>query len=67
MPFAIPNIGCIFGCRISNTPNYEYQTKHHFCIGEPEEERYANHRERTHPYACHIRKPTHRVYNRLPD
>ena len=24
--FAIPNIGCIFGCRISNAPNYEYQT-----------------------------------------
>ena len=23
--------------------------------------------ERTHPYACHICKPTHRVYNRLSD
>lgn len=23
--------GCIFGCRISNTPSHEHQTKHHFC------------------------------------
>ena len=22
--------GCIFGCQFSNTPNYEYQKKHHF-------------------------------------
>ena len=44
------------GCRISNTPNYEYQTKHHFCIGKPEEEWCANRGERAYPYACHIRK-----------
>ena len=36
MSFAISIIGCIFGCRISNAPNYEYQAQHHFCIGEPE-------------------------------
>ena len=65
--FTIPNIGCIFGCRISSAPNYEHQTKHHFCIGKPEKERSANRGERTHPYACHICKPTHRIYNRLPD
>ena len=53
MSFAISIIGCIFGCRISNAPNYEYQAQHHFCIGEPEKERCANRRERTHPYACH--------------
>ena len=52
MSFAISIIGCIFGCRISNAPNYEYQTQHHFCIGEPEKERSANRGERTHPYAC---------------
>ena len=28
---AIPIFGCIFGCRISNTPSHEHQTKHHFC------------------------------------
>ena len=50
MSFAISIIGCIFGCRISNAPNYEYQAQHHFCIGEPEKERCANRRERTHPY-----------------
>ena len=38
---AISIFGCIFGCRISNTPS----------------------QERSHPYACHIRKPPHRVYN----
>ena len=42
MSFAISIIGCIFGCRISNAPNYEYQAQHHFCIGEPEKERCAN-------------------------
>ena len=47
MSFAISIIGCIFGCRISNAPNYEYQAQHHFCIGEPEKERCANRRERT--------------------
>ena len=66
MSFAISIIGCIFGCRISNAPNYEYQAQHHFCIGEPEKERCANRRERTHPYACHLCQPTHRVYNGLP-
>lgn len=25
------NFGCIFGCRISNTPSHEHQTKHHFA------------------------------------
>ena len=29
--------GCIFGCQFSNTPNYEYQKKHHFRTGKPEE------------------------------
>ena len=28
---AISIFGCIFGCRISNTPSHEHQTKHHFC------------------------------------
>lgn len=28
---AISILGCIFGCRISNTPSHEHQTKHHFC------------------------------------
>ena len=51
--------GCIFGCRISNTPSHEHQTKHHFCIGKPKEERCANRGERPHPYACHICEPTH--------
>ena len=58
--------GCIFGCQFSNTPNYEYQEKHHFRTGKPEEKRGANHRECAYPYACDIRKPTHRVYNGLP-
>ena len=58
--------GCIFGCQFSNTPNYEYQKKHHFRTGKPEEKRRANHRECTYPYACDIRKPAHRVYNGLP-
>ena len=66
MSFAISIIGCIFGCRISNAPNYEYQTKHHFCIGKPEKERCANCGECPHPYARHIRKPAHWVYNGLP-
>ena len=59
MSFAISIIGCIFGCRISNAPNYEYQAQHHFCIGEPEKERCANRGERAYPYACHIRKSAH--------
>ena len=58
--------GCIFGCQFSNTPNYEYQEKHHFRTGKPEEKRRANHRECTYPYACDICKPAHRVYNGLP-
>ena len=32
MSFAISIIGCIFGCRISNAPNYEYQAQHHFAL-----------------------------------
>ena len=63
---AISIFGCIFGCRISNTPSHEHQTKHHFCTWKPQKERRSNRGERTHPYACHIRKPSHRVYNRLP-
>ena len=58
--------GCIFGCQFSNTPNYEYQKKHHFRTGKPEEKRCANHRECAYPYACDIRKPAYRVYNGLP-
>lgn len=56
-------LGCIFGCQFSNTPNYEYQKKHHFRTGKPEEKRCANHRECAYPYACDIRKPAYRVYN----
>lgn len=59
-------LGCIFGCQFSNTPNYEYQKKHHFRTGKPEEKRCANHRECAYPYACDIRKPAYRVYNGLP-
>ena len=57
--------GCIFGCQFSNTPNYEYQKKHHFRTGKPEEKRGANHRECAYPYACDIRKPAYRVYNSI--
>ena len=67
MSFAISIIGCIFGCRISNAPNYEYQAQHHFCIGEPEKERCANRRERTYIRMCVIFASHAPVYNGLPD
>lgn len=34
--------------------------------GNPGKERCANQGKHTHPYACHIRKSAHRVYNGLP-
>ena len=34
-----------------------------FALESRKKERCANRRERTHPYACHLCQPTHRVYN----
>ncbi len=51
----IPNIGCIFGCRISNAPNYEYQAQQRKTM-----DRYSERLELLFPAAT---KNLHSGYN----